>query len=60
VLVDEATADALASGVKTAVTTTYDSAAIRAHAEQFGIDRFLTGVTGAVNELLARPQDTRW
>jgi glycosyltransferase involved in cell wall biosynthesis len=60
VLVDEATADALASGVKTAVTTTYDGAAIRAHAEQFGIDRFLTGVTGAVNELLARPQDTRW
>lgn len=60
VLVDDATADALADGLKTAVATTYDSAAIRAHAEQFGLERFLTGVTAAVNELLARPQDTRW
>jgi glycosyltransferase involved in cell wall biosynthesis len=60
VLVDDDTPDALANGLKTAVTTTYDSAVIRAHAEQFGFDRFLTGVTTAVHELLARPQDTRW
>ena len=60
ILVDEITPDALAAGLKTAVTTSYDSAAIRAHAEQFGFERFLSGVTTAVNDMWALPQDTRW
>jgi glycosyltransferase involved in cell wall biosynthesis len=40
VLVDDATPEAFADGIRRAIDTTFDAAAIRAHAERFGRRRF--------------------
>lgn len=60
VLVPEATEESLAEGLRTAASRTWDSSAIRAHAERFSRERFVREMTGIIDETLAAPPGTRW
>jgi glycosyltransferase involved in cell wall biosynthesis len=60
VLVDEATPEALAAGLREAVDREFDPAALRASAERFNRDRFANEMRGVIAETLAAPGDTRW
>jgi hypothetical protein len=51
---DEQTPDALIEAVQKAVAHTWDSAAIRAHAESFGVQAFLDGLNGSLRHCLAQ------
>jgi glycosyltransferase involved in cell wall biosynthesis len=60
VLVPDATEESLAEGLRTAASRTWDSSAIRAHAERFSRERFVREMTGIIDETLAAPPGTRW
>jgi glycosyltransferase involved in cell wall biosynthesis len=60
VLVERDTVDALAAGFRAAGETSWDSGAIRAHAERFSRDVFKSGIARAVDEVMAAPPDRRW
>jgi len=49
----EQTAAALQEAVETCATTAWDARAIRAHAENFGIQPFLSGLAAAMSQTLA-------
>ena len=60
VLVPDGSVEALAASLRTAADTTWDSAAIRRHAERFSRDTFARGITRAADELMAAPADHPW
>lgn len=60
VLVDEATEEALAEGLTRVAARSWDAARIRAHAEQFGRERFIRAMTTIIEETLAAPAERRW
>jgi glycosyltransferase involved in cell wall biosynthesis len=60
VLVDDDSAPSLAAGLRTAVTTPFDTAAIRAHALRFGRKRFAEGISTIIDETMAAGDDVRW
>ncbi len=60
VLVGDTTIDALSEGLRRAVSTTWDSARIRAHAERFSRARFEADIRRVVNDTLEAPIDQRW
>ncbi|MDH4065113.1 MAG: glycosyltransferase [Acidobacteriota bacterium] len=60
VLVADLTVEALADGLRTAARQTWDSAAIRAHAERFSRDHFKRGIARAADELMAAPSGRSW
>lgn len=60
VLVPEPTEEALADGMRSVLARTWDSTAIRAHAERFSRERFVQEMTSIIDDTLAAPPDTRW
>jgi glycosyltransferase involved in cell wall biosynthesis len=60
VLVPDLSVEALANGLRDAAARTWDSGAIRRHAERFSRDTFTRGIARATDELLAAPPDARW
>jgi glycosyltransferase involved in cell wall biosynthesis len=55
VLVPAETPDAMAAGIRRALGQTYDTAAIRRHAEQFGFVRFWQAFRTLIDETMATP-----
>ncbi len=60
ILVGDASVDALAHGYRAALAHSWDSAAIRTHAERFARERFIAGIRQATDELLAAPVSHQW
>jgi glycosyltransferase involved in cell wall biosynthesis len=60
VLVPEPTVEAFADGIRRAADTAFDRGRLRAAAERFSRDRFLAGMRGVLDEVLAAPPRTRW
>lgn len=60
VLVPEPTVDSLVHGLRRAASLPWNSARIRAHAEQFSRTRFLAEVTRAIDETMSAPAGHRW
>lgn len=60
ILVDDPSDEALAAAMREAVTTRFDPAVIRRHAERFGRDRFEAEMAACVEETLTAPSGTRW
>ncbi|MDE3156051.1 MAG: hypothetical protein KGN76_13160, partial [Acidobacteriota bacterium] len=58
VLVAEATAPALANGLRRALAIRFDPAAIRRHAQRFGRERFAAEIGACVEETLTAPAGT--
>ena len=58
VLVDEASPEALADGLRRALATSFDSAAIRRQAERFGRERFAAEIRACIEETLTTPAGT--
>ncbi len=59
VLVDEPTPGALADGLRRALATRFDPAAIRRHAERFSRERFADEIRACVDETLMAPSGTQ-
>jgi glycosyltransferase involved in cell wall biosynthesis len=59
-LVPDLSVDALASCLTEAAARSWDSAAIRRHAEQFSRAAFKRGIARAADELMAAPADVQW
>ncbi len=57
VLFDEPTVDSLAAALSTAAGRSWDSGAIRAHAERFSREAFTRGLSRAAEDLMAAPPD---
>jgi glycosyltransferase involved in cell wall biosynthesis len=60
VLVNAATEEALADGLRCAAARRWDSSRIRAHAERFSRERFVREMMVIVDETLAAPAEQRW
>ena len=60
VLVPDLSVDALSASMREAATRTWDSTAIRRHAEQFSREAFMHGIARAADELMAAPPDRSW
>ena len=60
VLFEEATAAALAAALDRAVSTTFDSGRIRAHAERFSRERHVDQMRALIADTVAAPAGTRW
>jgi glycosyltransferase involved in cell wall biosynthesis len=60
VLVPDPSLDSLVTGLRRAVSTSWNSARIRAHAERFSRTRFLAEVTRVVDETMSAPAGQRW
>jgi hypothetical protein len=60
VLVPEPTVEALALGLRRAADTAWDSARIRAGAERFSRERFITEMERVVNETMSAPVGQQW
>jgi glycosyltransferase involved in cell wall biosynthesis len=60
VLVPEPTVEALASGLRRAADTAWDSARIRAGAERFSRERFVTEMERVVHETMSAPVGQQW
>jgi glycosyltransferase involved in cell wall biosynthesis len=60
VLVPEPTPEAFADGIRRAGQSAFDPARLRAAAERFSRDRFLSGMRRVFDEVLAAPPHTRW
>jgi glycosyltransferase involved in cell wall biosynthesis len=60
VLVAEATAEAFVDGIRRVQRDAFDPLVLRARAERFSEDRFLSGMTQVIDEVLAASEDARW
>jgi glycosyltransferase involved in cell wall biosynthesis len=60
VLVSEAGAAPLARGLREAADRTFDSAAIRRHAERFGRERFASEIMTAIDDAMRDPDIRGW
>ncbi|HEY6361995.1 MAG TPA: glycosyltransferase, partial [Vicinamibacterales bacterium] len=60
VLFDEATAGSLAAALERVTRMTFDSAAIRRHAEQFSRDRHLQQMRALIDDTMSAPAGSRW
>jgi glycosyltransferase involved in cell wall biosynthesis len=60
VLFPEPTVDALAAALRTVQQSTFDTPALRAHAEQFSRQRYAARMQAVIDETLAAPAGTRW
>lgn len=60
VLVDDLTVEALADGLQSAASRSWDSMAIRAHAERFSREAFKRGIARAADDLMSAPFDRTW
>ncbi|HEY3380374.1 MAG TPA: glycosyltransferase [Vicinamibacterales bacterium] len=56
ILVDDGSVDAFADGIRRALDTSFDSVAIRRHAEAFARPRFAAEMRTAINQMLDAPQ----
>ncbi len=59
-LVSDATPEALADACQAAAAHRWDTAAIRAHAEQFNRERFVRELRDVIADTVAAPGDARW
>lgn len=60
VLVDEASEQSLADGLRRVATSTWDSARIRQHAERFSRDRFTAEIAAVIDETMRAPAGEQW
>jgi glycosyltransferase involved in cell wall biosynthesis len=60
ILVEEATEDSLAAGLRRAASQPWDSGRIRTHALRFSRERFVAEMTAVVAETLAARAEHRW
>jgi glycosyltransferase involved in cell wall biosynthesis len=60
VLVAQSGAAALARGLRDAADRTFDSAAIRRHAERFGRERFASEIMTVIEDAMRAPDIRRW
>lgn len=60
ILVPDLAVDSLAAGLRAAASASWDSAAIRQHAEGFSRANFKSGIAAAAEELMAAPPDRAW
>ena len=60
VLVTGESPEALAEGMRRLAGTAFDAAALRAHAERFGRDRFAEEMRMLVDDTMAAPGEARW
>jgi glycosyltransferase involved in cell wall biosynthesis len=60
VLVAEATPEAFVDGMRRVERDGFDPVVLRARAERFSEDRFLSGMTQVIDEVLAAPGEARW
>jgi glycosyltransferase involved in cell wall biosynthesis len=60
VLVDDPSAEAFAAGIARVTSLRRDRPAIRANAERFSRERFMTAFTRAVDDAVAEPEAVTW
>jgi glycosyltransferase involved in cell wall biosynthesis len=60
VLVSEATVGSLADGIRRAARDGFDPQVLRARAERFSEERFLSGMTQIIIDVLSAPGEARW
>jgi glycosyltransferase involved in cell wall biosynthesis len=60
ILVNELSVDTLADGYRALLRQTWDSQAIRTHAERFSRQAFITGISEAADALMAAPPGRSW
>jgi glycosyltransferase involved in cell wall biosynthesis len=60
VLFDDTTVESLSAAMRRAAATTWDSAKIRRHAEQFSRTRFVDEIRHIVDDTLQAPAGARW
>jgi glycosyltransferase involved in cell wall biosynthesis len=60
VLVPDATARSFADAMTRVARNGFDPRVLRAHAERFSEERFLSGMTQVITDVLAAPPEARW